>query len=363
MKKAIWIAVGAALCLIAVCAYFVRAGQTEPGPRAVSKIGMLLNGSVEDQGYSQSQYEAMAAAAETEGLALIYQDRVAADSDFLSKAEEMIADGCGVIVCDSYLFDPWLVELAEAYPEIYFLNVSGTATAKNLSACLGRAYQVRYLSGLVAGRQTKTNAIGYVLAFLTPETIRQLNAFTVGVRKANPEATVYVRHTDDWNDGEKAAAAATALLEAHPIDVLTQHVNPISPLRIADERGVYTIGNNHDNGELFPRTALTSCVFDWEPFFAERIRECVQRSFLGRHYWAGLGTGLVRLAPLSNLVDAETREIVDAETERLKSGAFDVFYGPLTDIYGTLQVRENENLSDQQLLFGMYWFVDGVVVE
>ena len=40
---------------------------------------------------------------------------------------------------------------------------------------------------------TETNQLGYVAAFPIPEVIRGINAFTLGVREVNPEATVQRR--------------------------------------------------------------------------------------------------------------------------------------------------------------------------
>ena len=359
------------MAAVVVCALLVSVtllarfpvGMMNRSPKEIQKIGIIMNGSIEDRSYSQAQYDAIMEVVEEKNLEVICREKIAADENFITIAEELIQDGCGIIFCDNYLFDIYLKELAAAHSDIYFMNASGTETADNLSSYLGRVYQARYLTGLIAGLETKTNEIGYILACLTPETIRQLNAFTIGVKKVNPDAKVFVRRTDDWNDSEKAAAETLILLSDHDIDILTQHVNPISPLRVADERGVKIIGNNYDNHELFPRTYLTACAFNWKPFFEARMRECLDHEFIGRHYWEDIESGLVYLAPVTELVSPEAEKIAEEELKRLISGEFDVFFGPLTDIYGAEQVREGENLSDQRLLYDMYWFTDGVVME
>lgn len=364
MKKAGYVLLVIGACLIFGGVMILNQPPQTIKAREVSKIGVVMNGSFIDRSYTQAQYDGLAeAAAAFEGVTLSCQDNVPVNDDFPRLVGSMIADGCEAIVCDNYLYDDYLLSLAEEYPDVEFYNASGTVTAENLSSYLGRMYQVRYLAGIVAGAQTQTNEIGYVLAFLTPETIRQLNAFAIGVRKVNPDAVVYVRRTEDWNDGEKAAAVTTALLDAHDIDVLTQHVNPISPLRVADERGVCTIGSNVDNRELFPDTCLTSCVFNWEPFFAARIDEMERNRSIGKHYWEGVRTGMVALTPLSEAVSAETEALVNAELSRLLDGSFDVFFGPVTDASGINRVRAGENISDEYLLYEMDWLVDGVVME
>lgn len=363
MKKAGYLLLILGVCLILGGVALLKQHPQTPKARELTKIGVVMNGSFADHSYTQAQYDGLAEAAANAGVRLDARDNVPVDENFPKLVGELIADGCEAIVCDNYLYDDYLLALAEEYPAVEFYNGSGTVTAENLSSYLGRLYQVRYLAGIVAGAQTRTNEIGYVLAFLTPETVRQLNAFTLGVKKANPGATVYVRCTEDWNDSEKAASVTAALLDEHKIDVLSQHVNPISPMRVADERGVWTIGTNMDNRSLFPDTCLTCCVFNWEPFFAARIDEIERNRSVGRHYWEGVRTGMVTLGSLSDAVSEETRGMVDAELERLLSGSYDVFFGPVTDNTGNERVRAGENLSDAHLLYEMNWFVDGVVME
>jgi basic membrane lipoprotein Med (substrate-binding protein (PBP1-ABC) superfamily) len=53
----------------------------------------------------------------------------------------------------------------------------------NVGRCFPKLYECRYLSGMIAGRMTKTNVIGYVGSFPLPMIIRQANAFALGVRK------------------------------------------------------------------------------------------------------------------------------------------------------------------------------------
>ena len=211
--------------------------------------------------------------------------------------------------------------------------------------------------------QTKTDRIGYIVATPTPETIRQVNAFTIGVRKVNPDATVYVRHTNHWNNDKIAETVTEKLLKEQDIDVLTLHTNTIMPLKIANERGIYTIGNNRDNRDLFPNTYLIACVFDWAPFFTERIGECNRNKFVGQHYWEGMRTGIVAISEPTALVSPETKRIVEAEQNRIMTGRYDVFFGPVTDTDGFVRVRKGENLPDTELLEHMDWYVEGVDVE
>lgn len=59
-------------------------------------------------------------------------------------------------------------------------------------------YEARYVTGIVAGKETKSNVIGYVAAFPIPEVIRGINAFTLGAQSVNPDVQVKVLWTNTW---------------------------------------------------------------------------------------------------------------------------------------------------------------------
>lgn len=363
MKKAFFIILGILVCFVIGFVVISHSMNTKDTESVNRRIALLMNGSREDHSYCQAQFEGMLAYAEKSGDEVVYYDNVAPDERYTDLVEQLIASGYGIIVSDSYIYEPAVTELAHAHPDVYFLNASGTQSAGNYSSYLGRLYQVRYLTGIVAGMQTKTNKIGYIIAMPTPETIRQANAFTIGVRKVNADAEVYVRYTNHWNNDKIAETVTKKLIKEQDIDVLTLHTNTIMPLRVADENGIYTIGNNRDNRDLFPNTYLTACVFDWEPFFEERIGECNRNKFAGKHYWEGMRTGLVQLAPLTDLVSPSVRPILNAEKHKIINGEYDVFFGPLSDRSGYIRVRKGENLPDTQLLQHMDWYVKGVSLE
>ena len=363
MKRGVLILIAIALAFFGGVFYINRRAVTDEEETFKAKIALIMDGSREDLSLCQSQYESMEAYREETGADVVYYDNVPPDEDFPAFLEGQIAEGRNIFFFSSYVYDADIAALAPRYPEVYFLSASGLQTGDNISSFNGRMYQMRYLMGLIAGFQTSTNAIGYVAAEPVAETIRQVNAFTIGVRATNPSATVYVRFTGDWNDDETAARVTKELLDAHDIDVLTLHLNSIAPLATADERGVYSIGNNYDNARLFPRTYLTASIFDWKPFFEARISECERHKFVGRHYWEGVKNGLVTLSPLTGNVRFNARERVDIEMKKIVEGRYDVFFGPVRDNTGRQRVGSDETLSDDYLLYEMDWFAEGVVIE
>ena len=362
MKKILAVAGGIVIIIIiGIVLITVRETDLEV-TREKTRVGLILNGTIDDHSWGQAHYEGMMQCAESLNLEVYYRENVPDDEQCKEYIEELIDQGCKIIVCNSFGFGEYALEMAALHRDIYFFHATGVQETDNLATYFGRIYQMRYLSGIVAGLQTETGEIGYVAAYPIPEVNRGINAFTLGVRQVNPDAHVYVEWTQSWTGDAEAEAATEKLLAEHSIDVLTIHTDTNRTLEIAEEKGVWCIGYNMDNIDLYPNTFLTAPVFEWENFYEPHILECLQGKFAGKHYWDGAETGIVSLAPLSRNVKPGIQNEVDAEVRKFMSGTFDVFYGPITDTDGYVRVREMECMTDAEMLNAFDWYVEGVVV-
>ncbi len=357
MKK-ILIAATVILSVLIAGILFISRGKEEPEGL---RVGVLLNGKKDDGTWNQSHYEGMEKTAEELKLQVTYYENVPENEECITYIKALVAAGCEIIVCDSFQYGPYVLELAEEYPEICFFHATGVETAENLTTYFGRMYQMRYLSGIVAGLQTETNQIGYVAAFPISEVNRGINAFTLGVKAVNPEAAVYVEWCGSWTEDEAAAEATRQLLEDHTIDVLAMHTNSLRPLEIAEEEGIWSIGYNTDNSKKCNDTFLTASVWNWENFYIPRFKECQQGKFIGRNYWEGAESGMVSLSPFTEHVKDGIEEIVKQKMQEISSGTFDVFYGPIYDRDGVLRIPAGESMSDEAMLNEFDWYVEGVV--
>lgn len=362
MKKILAVAGGIVIIIIiGIVLITVRETDLEV-TREKTGVGLILNGTIDDHSWGQAHYEGMMQCAESLNLEVCYRENVPDDERCKEYIEELIDQGCKIIVCNSFGFGEYALEMAGLHRDIYFFHATGVQESDNLATYFGRIYQMRYLSGIVAGLQTETGEIGYVAAYPIPEVNRGINAFTLGVRQVNPDAHVYVEWTQSWTGDAEAEEATEKLLDGHSIDVLTIHTDTNRTLEIAEERGVWCIGYNMDNIDLYPNTFLTAPVFEWENFYEPHILECLQGKFAGKHYWDGAETGIVSLAPLSRNVKPGIQSEVDAAIQKFMSGTFDVFYGPITDTDGYVRVREMECMTDTEMLNAFDWYVEGVVV-
>ena len=327
-----------------------------------TKVGVILNGSKDDKSWTQSHFEGLESTAQELNLSITYKELVPTE-DVFNVIQEFADNECEIIIANSAIYSEQILEAAEHFPDIFFFHATGVAHRKNLSTYFGRMYQMRYLTGIAAGLQTETDEIGYVAAFPIPEVNRGINAFTLGVRSVNPDATVYVRWINSWIDDGAAANSAETLITEHDIDVLAMHTDSLEPLRIADEHGIMSIGYNIDNSGLYPESCLTSAVWDWEKFYTPHILKCLQGKLEGDNYWESADTGIIGIAPLSAKAKDGIAQAIEAEHQRLRSGTFDVFYGPISDNEGVLRVAEGESMTDDLMLNEFDWYVQGVVID
>lgn len=363
MKKfAIW--AGIVLTVLIVGMFFIRQRQVNTNVTAQqTKVGVVLNGQKDDRSWGQSHFEGMEKTAKELNLLMQYNENTPENEESIPIMEKMIEDGCKIIVVNSFGFGEYALQVAKEHPDVYFFHATGVKTTSNLSTFFGRIYQMRYLSGIVAGLQTKSGQIGYVAAFDMSEVNRGINAFTLGVRSVNPDAKVNVVFINSWLDDQMTKAATEKLIANVPdMDVISMHTDSMEVLKIAEEKGIWSIGYNVDNSTNFPNTFLTAPIWNWESFYTPYILGCLQGKFAQKNYWLGAETGVVGLADLTDKVNPAAAQAVKEAMERLKNGSFDVFYGPIWDNEGKLRVEDGESMSDEVMLNAFDWFVDGVMI-
>ena len=278
-------------------------------------------------------------------------------------AEKAIRDvveaGAKIVFTTSFGYmDPTLA-VAEQYPDVIFEHCSGYKTADNMSTYFGRIYQPRYLSGLVAGSMTEDDFIGYVAAFPIPEVVRGINAFTLGVKEANPNAEVHVVWTNTWYDPVKEREAAVALLD-EGADIITQHQDTTEPQKAAMEYEKLSVGYDSDMAQFVGDTVLTSPIWNWGKYYTSTVKSVLDGTWETHQYWGGLEDEVVKLADFSPLVPDDVKALVETEKAKLVSGDWDVFCGPIADQDGAVVVADGECMADGDML-GMAWFVEGVV--
>lgn len=287
------------------------------------------------------------------------------DEDGTKKAiEECVSDGCNIIFTTSWGYMQVTADMAEKYPDVYFSHGTGyMSNGKNFNNYFGRIYQARYLSGIVAGMNTKNNKIGYVAAqdSSNAEVTGGIDAFAIGVESVNPKAKIYVDVTNSWYDEKKEKKASERLLSMG-CDVMTQHCDTSYPQTMAQEKGVYGIGYNSDMSKETPKSCLTSVIWNWSAYYTAAVKSVIDGTWDGSNYYGGMAEGLVEITDLASFAADGTQQKVDEATAEILSGQNNVFDGVLETNTGKKIGQKGKTLDDATITGKINWYYRNVVV-
>jgi branched-chain amino acid transport system substrate-binding protein len=294
------------------------------------KVAVLHYGPVDDYGWTWAGYRGAEAMADALPYVTLLQKEGAYGGDSAATLRELAQSGYQVIFAHSYDFGAAIAQVAPDYPQIKFMWAAGQGhKTPNTGFYFERAYQVRYLNGMVAGAMTKTNRIGFVAAMPISEVIRSINAFARGVAAVNADARVYVRWLGAWYNPPKERDAAFTLID-QGCDVITQHSDSYEPAVAANSRGVCYISAGSDLRRFAPYTFLTGMDWNWGPIMTDvvrAVREGTWQRQPGQDWWYGLDRGGATLIPCSDLVPERLRIGVEEKQRDMAAGRFSVFPG------------------------------------
>ncbi len=337
------------------------ATQVLPGDK--TKVAFIYVGPIGDAGWTWAHDQGRLDLEKNLNVETAYQESVPENP---ADAERVIRDfaqkGYKIIFTTSFGYMDPTITVAKDFPDTTFIHISGYKTAANVGTGFGKIEEPRYVSGLIAGKMTKTNQLGYVAAFPIPEVIRGINAFTLGVRKSNPAAKVKVIWTNTWFDPTKERQAGEALLDGGA-DVIAQHQDTSGPQQAAEARGKYGVGYNADMSKFAPKAVLTSPIWHWGVYYTDIVKSVQDGTWKSDQYWGGWKDGLVDLAPIGTMVPDDVKKMAEDEIAKFKKGdetIFTIFTGPLKDNAGAEKVPAGTVLTADDLLSKMTWFVEGV---
>ncbi len=329
------------------------------GPQEKVKAGFIYVGPVGDAGWTFAHDQGRK---EMEKLPFVepstFIESVPEGAESARVITGLVRKGHNLIFTTSFGFMDATLDVARRNKDVVFMHCSGYKTAENVGNYFGRMYEPRYLSGIVAGKMTKKNVIGYVAAFPIPEVIRGINAFTLGVQSVNPDAQVRVVWTQTWFDPGIERDAADSLLDVGA-DILAMHQDAPATLQAAEARGAFVVGYNSDMREFAPNAFLTAPIWNWGPLYSKVAREVKDGSWKSSSIWWGMKEDLVRLAPLSDKIPADVKALVAEKEAAIKAGTLHPFTGPIADQNGKVQIAAGAKADDGHLL-GMSYFVKGV---
>jgi len=179
------------------------------------KVGFILVGSHLDYGwnYAHDQGRLYLEKHMSGQVQTTLVENVPESADVERVMEKMIAQGNKVIFATSYGYLEPALRVAGRHPEIIIMHAgrSNQHPMKNVGTYFATQHDPNYAAGIVAGRMTKKNEIGYVGAHPVPPLLVSLNAFTLGAHSVNAKVKVHMVWTNTWHDPVLEAETAKSL--------------------------------------------------------------------------------------------------------------------------------------------------------
>jgi basic membrane protein A len=300
-----------------------------PGRRALGadplKIAGVFGTPIEEPWVNQIHVALLKAKGEL-GVEYIWSENVKA-SDFGRVLREHAQKGANLVMGDAFTDEEASRRAAKAYPKVAFVMGSGIGPADpNFGVFDNWIHEPAYLSGMIAGKLTKSNTIGAVAAMAIPEVNRLVNAFHAGAKEVNKDVKCKFSFIDSFFDPPKAKEAALAQIEAGVDAVYAERFGVIEA---AHDKGIVAFSNMSDQSAIAPETVVTGPVWDMWPtvnHVVKLLRADVEiaQDFGGYSYMGKGGSYLAPYHVWETKLSPEIKDMVAKRTQQIMDGTFRV---------------------------------------
>jgi basic membrane lipoprotein Med (substrate-binding protein (PBP1-ABC) superfamily) len=172
-------------------------GEAPPPSAEELVFGVVLVGPRNDRGWSQAHYEGGLYVEENlpNSRMIVFESLNPADkpeATLEGVVDDMVAEGAQLVLTTSDEFEEDTVGVAEKYPDVVFINVSGDdawqegqdagVAPSNLGNFMGRMEDMKSIAGCAAALATETGQLGYLGPLINFETRRLASSAYLGAR-------------------------------------------------------------------------------------------------------------------------------------------------------------------------------------
>ncbi|TNJ48400.1 BMP family protein [Phaeobacter sp. B1627] len=292
------------------------------GAQAVTRVAGVHMSPVENAWNSRVHLAFQNAAAA--GLIEYEFSEGVAPTDYPRAMREYAESGAQLIWGESYATEREAREVAADYADTAFLmGSSGGPQGDNFGVFGTRNHEAAYLSGMLAGKMSKTNVFGSVGGYPIPEVNLLINAFRAGVEDVNAEATFVNGFIGAWFDPARAKEAAMAQIDAGADILFGERIGTADA---AQERGIKAIGSLIDYTPRYPGTVFANAIWNYGPTIDAIVADIQAGKPVGRDYteYSFMAHGGNELIYVAEDVPADAIPAMEAKQAEIRSGAWNV---------------------------------------
>lgn len=279
---------------------------------------------VNDHSFNQSAWEGLQKAKKDLGVKIKYLESKQ-DADYTTNVETLIDENIDLIIGVGSKLAPIIEKAATDYPNQKFAIVDGTYNKipSNVECILFNSEQSAYLVGLIAGKITKTNNVGFIGGMDMPVINTFKYGYLAGVKTANQDCKLQSQYANSFTDQAKGKAVANQMI-ANSADTIFIAGGDVGTgaIEAIKESNKYAIGVDRDQNDLAPDNVITSAIKRVDIGVFETVKNFIDGNFKGGTSTTyGLEQGAVGIAnTTSKLVPQDILDYVNEEIKKLKSG-------------------------------------------
>lgn len=324
------------------------------------KVAFVYVGPVGDVGWSYAHDQGRLAMEKALAgkVKTTYVENVPESSDAERVIRQLAVDGNKLIFTTSFGFMNPTLKVAQAFPNTDFEHATGYKMAKNMGIYQARTYEGAYMLGVLAGKMTKSNILGFVGSYPVPEVIRNIDAYTMGAQSVNPKIKTKVIWVSSWYDPARERQAAETMI-AQGADVLSQNTDSPAVIQTAQEKGVYAFGWDSDMSKFGPKAQLVASTLNWSRYYTETTEQVLTGTWKPTDTLWGIKEGMVVFSSLNPVIPPAVAKLFEEKKQAIVSGKIVLFAGPIVDQAGVVKVAAGSVMPMKDLL-SLNYYVKGV---
>lgn len=189
-----------------------------------TKIGFVTDiGGIDDKSFNQGTWEGIEKFCGTnENIGATYVESTQASQVKSNLTQMAETDGIEIVVGSGFNFATDMYEVAKSHPDVDFVLIDAEPVnpetgevekLDNIASFLFKEQEAGYLAGYVAGKETKTDRVGFIGGQEIPPVQKFGFGYVQGVEAANPNATVDYQYSGTFEDASKGNTIAETMIK------------------------------------------------------------------------------------------------------------------------------------------------------
>lgn len=283
------------------------------------KISLILDeGGVNDQSFNQSSWEGALKAKDKYGVEVNYIESKS-ESEYLANIETAIDDEADLIIGVGFKLTDTIEEASKNYPNQKFAIIDGNyeEIPSNVQPILFNEEEAGYSVGLIAGKMTETNKLGFIGGMEIPSVTGFKDGFERALKEENPNIKLLTQYANSFTDSAKGKAIAQQMISQGTDIIFTAGggVNQ-GAWEACSEANIKSIGVDMPSNQFAPNVIITSALKRVDVGVESVIKDLVDGKFEG---------GKVKMFDLSSqgvgyeLTDLIPKDVVDFVESKINS--------------------------------------------